>query len=93
MDLSSVFRVEALAAAPVAPVEAPAQQREVIRAVRALNGSEMFGHENELQFQMNREVHRMVIQVVNRQTREVVSQIPPEYLLRLAADLVPPETH
>jgi uncharacterized FlaG/YvyC family protein len=29
----------------------------------------------------------MLIQVVDRKTREVVSQVPPEYVLRLAEDL------
>jgi uncharacterized FlaG/YvyC family protein len=33
----------------------------------------------------------MVIQVVNRQTQEVVTQVPPEYLLRLAQDLQSPK--
>jgi len=28
-----------------------------------------------------------VIRLVNRKTKEVVSQIPPEYVLRLASDL------
>jgi uncharacterized FlaG/YvyC family protein len=28
----------------------------------------------------------MVIRVVNKKTREVVSQIPPEYVLRLAGN-------
>jgi uncharacterized FlaG/YvyC family protein len=29
----------------------------------------------------------MVIRVVNRRTNEVISQIPPEYVLRLAQDM------
>ena len=29
----------------------------------------------------------MVIRVINRQTKEVVSQVPPEYVLRLSEDL------
>jgi uncharacterized FlaG/YvyC family protein len=29
----------------------------------------------------------MVVRIVNRNTKEVVSQIPPEYVLRLAEDL------
>ena len=77
-------------AAPVAPVQQPAEQREVIQAVKALNASEMFGQQNELVFHMDRQARRMVIQVVNRQTREVVTQVPPEYILRMAEDLQPP---
>jgi flagellar protein FlaG len=69
------------------PVDKAAENREVIQAVRALNGTEMFGQDNELMFQRDRLTQRMVIRVVNRQTKEVVSQIPPEYVLRLAEDL------
>jgi uncharacterized FlaG/YvyC family protein len=29
----------------------------------------------------------MVVKVVNRTTKDVISQIPPEYVLRLAEDL------
>jgi len=88
MDVSAIGNnMQSLAAAPVAPVEPPAGQREVVQAVKAVNASEMFGQENELLFQMDRQTHRMVVQVVNRKTKEVVSQVPPEYILRLAEDL------
>jgi uncharacterized FlaG/YvyC family protein len=74
----------ATAPAPVTPVDKAAETREVIQAVKALNGSQMFGQENELLFQRDRQSQRMVIRVVNRSTQEVVSQIPAEYVLRLA---------
>jgi uncharacterized FlaG/YvyC family protein len=88
MDIGAVQKsVQPLAvAAPVAPVEKPAEHREIIQAVKALNATEMFGQENELVFQMDRQVHKMVIRVVNRKTQEVISQIPPEYVLRLYED-------
>ena len=88
MEINSVDRiVQPLMVAAAAPVEAMPQQREVIQAVKALNATEMFGQENELQFQMDRQLRRIVVQVVNRATREVISQIPAEYLLRLAEDI------
>lgn len=92
MDVGAINRlVQPLAAsAPVAPVEQPAEHREIIQAVKALNAAEMFGQQNELLFHMDRQARRMVIQVVNRQTQEVVTQVPPEYLLRLAEDLRSP---
>jgi uncharacterized FlaG/YvyC family protein len=46
----------------------------------------MFG-ENELTFQKDPQTHRMVIKIINRNTQEVVMQIPPEYVLQLAEDL------
>lgn len=76
----------ATAPAPAPPVDKAAENREVIQAVKALNGSQMFGHDNELLFQRDRQTHRMVLRVVNKKTQEVISQIPPEYVLRLAED-------
>ncbi|HLI87025.1 MAG TPA: flagellar protein FlaG [Bryobacteraceae bacterium] len=89
MEISALNRnlqpVEA--AAPVSAVKQPAQARDVVQAVKAVNASEMFGQENELVFQMDRQAKRMVVQIVNRQTKEVISQIPPEYVLRLSEDM------
>jgi flagellar protein FlaG len=73
--------------AEVIPADQAAENREIVRAVKALNGTEMFGDENELTFQRDSVSHRMVVRVVNRNTREVISQIPPEYVLQLAQDL------
>ena len=88
MDISAIGRsAELSATAPVAPVEHPTEHRDVVQAVKALNATEMFGEENELTFQMDRQTRRMVVQIVNRQTKEVISQIPAEYVLRLNQDL------
>ncbi len=89
MDLSSVNRLSQgpPAVAPVAPVDRPAETRDIVRAVKALNQTQMFGQDNELMFQKDRQTQRMVLRIVNRQTNEVISQIPPEYVLRLAEDL------
>jgi uncharacterized FlaG/YvyC family protein len=88
MDITAVNRVQALpATAPAIPVDQAAEKREVVQAVKALNGTEMFGQENELLFQRDSQTQRMVIRVVNRKTKEVVTQVPPEYVLRLAEDL------
>jgi uncharacterized FlaG/YvyC family protein len=72
---------------PVAPVDMQAESREVVQAVKALNGAEMFGDENELRFQRDPQTQRMVVRLVNRRTSEVVEQIPAEYVLRLSQDL------
>lgn len=91
MDISAVNRnLQPLeAAAPVVPVEQAAQTRDVIQAVKALNATEMFGQDNELVFQMDRQARRMVVQIVNSKTKEVLTQVPPEYVLRLSEDLKP----
>ena len=40
-----------------------------------------------LKFQMNQEADRVVVKVVNRQSGEVIRQIPPEEMLELAQNL------
>lgn len=62
----------------------PEQHRELIQAVRALNGAEVFGNNQELTFVMDRETKRPVLRIVDRATGEVVAQLPPEHVLRLA---------
>ena len=75
---------------PVVPVDRAAEAREVVKAVKAVNGTEMFGPENELRFQKDEHTQKMVMRLVNRQTSEVVSQVPEEYVLRLSEDLKHP---
>ncbi len=60
---------------------------ELAQAVTAVNGSKLFGQDSELTFAMDRETRRTVVRLVDRDTRKVIRQIPPEYVLRLAADL------
>jgi uncharacterized FlaG/YvyC family protein len=89
MDLNPIDRgaIGIHTPAPVVPVENAAEKRQVVQAVKAVNGTEMFGPDNELSFQKDPETHRFVVRVINRKTREVVSQVPEEYILRLAEDL------
>ncbi len=89
MDISSIPQ---LTAPPGAPSETPAPppaspgQRELIQAVKAINATGLFGQDNELSFIVDRNSRKVVIRVVNRDTREVVRQIPAEYVLRLAEE-------
>ena len=89
MEISAINRTDpALPAAAVSvPSEIASQNREVVQAVKAVNGSEMFGQDEELEFQMDSATKRLVVRVVNRNTREVVTQVPPEYVLRMAKEL------
>jgi flagellar protein FlaG len=63
------------------------EQAGVIEAVAKVNKSGLLGQDREMTYQMDRETGRMVIRVVNRQTRELVQQIPPEYVLSVAKAL------
>jgi uncharacterized FlaG/YvyC family protein len=90
MDISPINHNTALpVAAPAIPAERAAENREVIQAVKAVNSAGFFGDQNELAFQLDPKTHRVLIRVINRKTKEVVDQYPPEYILRLAEDLKP----
>jgi flagellar protein FlaG len=89
MDISSTTHLPAPASAPAqtsAPQPVSAEQRALIQAVKAVNGSELFGQDNELTFVMDRNTRRAVVRIVNRKTREVIQQIPAEYVLRMAEE-------
>ena len=88
MDLTAISGATgAYAPAPTVTVDKTAEKREVVQAVKAINGAEMFGADNELRFQKDPETNRLVVVVINKKTREVLSQVPDEYILRLAEDL------
>jgi flagellar protein FlaG len=75
------------AAVLAAPVEKFPQHRELIQAVKAVNVADLFGQDSELTFVLDRETHRPLVRLVDRNTNEVIRQIPPEYVLRIAAEL------
>lgn len=88
MEITPVNRNSEVIAAVTATKspEKQAEQREVIQAVKAVNGAQLLGPENELMFQIDRQSQKMVVRVVNRQTGDVISQVPQEYVLRLAEE-------
>jgi uncharacterized FlaG/YvyC family protein len=88
MDITKVQNTQ-LAAPVVETVSAGrmAENRELIQAVRTVNSAEVFGRENELTFLLDRETHRPVLRIVDRKTNEVIRQVPPEYVLRMAKDI------
>jgi uncharacterized FlaG/YvyC family protein len=71
---------------PQVSVQQAAQSRQVVQAAKSVNESGVLG-QNQLVLMVDRQTHRPVFQVVDRNTHEVLSQIPPEYVLRLAQDL------
>lgn len=73
-------------AQPVAE-EQKVESRNLIKAVKALNATELFGQNNELTFMLDRETRRPLVRIVDRVTREVIRQIPAEHALRMANDL------
>lgn len=72
--------------ASVAPQQA-AQRQQLIKAADAINVSQALGASNELVFVFDRNTHRPIMRVVDRKTNDVVMQLPPEYVLQLAAEV------
>lgn len=70
--------------------EKMAEHRELIGAVRALNGAEVFGQNQELTFSLDRDSRRAVLRIVDKKTGEIIAQLPPEHVLRLAKHLLKP---
>ena len=90
MDVRRVDAIGELpAVAPVSPLSAEmrAEQSQLIHAVEKLNEARVFGDKSELTFSVDRETRRPVMKIVDRETQEVIQQIPPEYVLRLAEGL------
>src|SRR5262249_15940906 len=88
MEISGLTRVVPAALdINTIPIEATVSNREVVQAVRAVNQSELLGDRNQLTFQQDPATHRVVVKLVNRDTGEVVSQIPSETVIGLAAEL------
>lgn len=73
-------------ATPQDPATQIPARRQVVRAAKAINESSILG-ENQLVFSIDSETRREIIRIENRDTHEVVLQIPPEYVLRLAQQL------
>ena len=71
--------------APAAAVEV-IQNKEVIQAARSINASGYLG-QNQIVFVMERGTNRAILRVVDRETNEILLQLPPESVLRLAREL------
>ena len=89
MEISSVNSIMTAAITPYQrPAEMQAEDRELIRAVKKVNESGFLGNNSELTFVLDRQTKRPLVRIVDRETKEVLQQIPPEYVLRLADDLL-----
>lgn len=55
-------------------------------AVKTVNDARLFGQDNEVTFRIDRAVNIAVVRVVNKQTGELVQQIPNEQMLKLAEE-------
>ena len=86
ISLAHLFQATAQAPTQVYTPQERAEQSRLIQAVKTVNQSGIFGNSEELVFTTDQSTGRPVVRLVNKDTREVVRQIPPEYLLRLSED-------
>lgn len=87
MDISSVRTVAYSGPQSTAHTPAEATERRgLAQAVRSVNQSGVLG-QNQLVLTVDRETQRRVIRIEDRETHELVLQVPAEYVLRLAQDL------
>jgi flagellar protein FlaG len=68
----------------VQPQRLSEEDRTLIRAVKSVNASGLMGDSNEVTYMIDRASQRLVVRVVNRESGEVVNQIPAEYILKMA---------
>jgi uncharacterized FlaG/YvyC family protein len=61
--------------------------RDLVRAVNTVNAAKAFGSSKEITFQMDAGTKTPVIRIIDKETNQVVDQIPAEYILQLAASL------
>ena len=90
MEIGKLTSVsELVTAAPVSPLtpQERRQQRQLIRAVESVNLSQLFGQSTELTYSYDSRARKTVLQIVDKETKEVVRQLPEEYLLELAQEL------
>ena len=62
-------------------------QRELILAVKAVNAAESFGDQSELTYAFEQGTHRVVARLVDKETGELIAEIPTKEVRRLARSL------
>lgn len=64
-----------------------ADRRELVKAVKAINEARLLGEDREVTFGIDLESRKTVLRIVNRETQELIRQIPSEEALRLAESI------
>lgn len=67
-------------------------RRDLIDAVKAISATDIVGNRDELTFVFDRASQEAIVKVIDRQTNEVIMQVPAAYLLALAKALKQPRS-
>lgn len=81
----------AMATETVTPGQPAPAQRQLTQATRAINQSGILGR-NQIVFSIDSQTHQRVVLIEDKETHDVVQQIPPEYVLELAQNLHGPSS-
>ncbi len=87
MDITAVQGPGPAPAPTPVDAERAAETRTIVTAIKAINASELSGSNNEIIFAIEPSTKRPVVRLVNKKTRDVIRQIPPEYMLRMAEEI------
>jgi uncharacterized FlaG/YvyC family protein len=74
------------------PPEEVAQRRQLVQAAKSVNASGTLG-QNQLVFAVDPTTHHVIMRVENRDTGEVILQVPPEDVMQMAEALNLPTAH
>ncbi len=89
MNVSAIGSSAAIGSSQPPPTPQQASdRRELIKATNIVNANQALGSNSELVFLMDNGGHRAIMRVIDRETKEVIMQLPPDYVLKLAKDLV-----
>lgn len=92
MNISSVnpIVIPAGVTQTTTPAQTPEQasdRSKLVQAVKTVNDTKSFGENSELTFVLDPTTRRTLTRVIDSQTKEVLMQIPPEYVIRMAEEL------
>ena len=87
MDITAMHGVAPTPAPVPSGTEHAAENREIVTAIKSINAAELSGSNSELTFVFDRLSRRAVVRLVDKATRNVIQQIPPEYMLRWAQEI------
>lgn len=87
MDITAVQGPGPAPAPTPVDAERAAENRTIVTAIKAINASELSGSNNEITFVIEPSTKRPVVRLVDKKTRDVIRQIPPEYMLRMAEEI------
>jgi flagellar protein FlaG len=87
-NLASTLSTSSSQASQSLPKPPGPDQKALLQAVKTVNNAKMFGEENELTFKIDPKAGLAIVRIVNRQTGDLVAQIPTEDVLKMAEESI-----